>query len=280
MLRDYAALEPVNVWGTRELLRLLAEGRPKRLHYASTLSVFVASDRNRGRVFEDDDLRDHHEVFGGYAQTKWAAEWMVRGTGPKLGSGTIHRFGLLVEADDRNPAPLADHFSLFIQGLAELGSYPEQSGGDDEPEVDLTPVDYAAAAMVRLSLQDRSEGFCTYHLANPRSTRLGELTTAIRACGVPLRALPVGDWLDRIGAASPRSAAAALALSRCFSGLSGSAAHRTVDLFQATGVTFDMTRAVGDLQGTGLSCPVPEPELVERCVRAALRRNTAKERQW
>src|SRR5207244_2341392 len=56
MVSPYEALRAANVVSACEVLKFLAEGKPKRLHYASTLSVFVATDRNTGICLEDDDL--------------------------------------------------------------------------------------------------------------------------------------------------------------------------------------------------------------------------------
>ena len=45
LVLPYAALRPANVLGTRRVARFLCEGRRKVLHYASTLSVFVSTER-------------------------------------------------------------------------------------------------------------------------------------------------------------------------------------------------------------------------------------------
>jgi hypothetical protein len=47
LVHSYVSLCRDNVAGTAEVLRLCGQGRPKWLHYVSTLSVFVATDRDR-----------------------------------------------------------------------------------------------------------------------------------------------------------------------------------------------------------------------------------------
>ncbi|HTE18245.1 MAG TPA: non-ribosomal peptide synthetase, partial [Armatimonadota bacterium] len=164
-LLPYAALEPVNVGGTREALRLLSEGRPKRLHYASTLSVFVASDRNRGRMEERDHLERTEVVYGGYAQTKWAAEHLLRASEGAAGPIAFYRLGLLTGDPVTGRAAPADFLSMFFRGVAELGCVPERAGA--ALRVDVTPVDYAARAMAHLSLS-AEDGLSTFHIASPR----------------------------------------------------------------------------------------------------------------
>src|SRR5436305_1206424 len=56
MVLPYEVLRPANVGGTQEILRLALTGRRKALHYASTLSVLVATDHRGAELLEDDDL--------------------------------------------------------------------------------------------------------------------------------------------------------------------------------------------------------------------------------
>jgi thioester reductase-like protein len=230
----YAALRRTNVLGTREVLRFLSEGRRKRFHYASTLSVFVATDRNTGVMREADRLDSTRWVYGGYAQSKWAAEVMAR-RAPRF---SCYRFGLLTGDSRTGEGPANDLFSMFVRGGIDTGA------GDDL-EVDVTPVDYAAAAMVHLSLH---AGPGTYHIANPRSLALGDLRRAIGG----RRADPASG------------AAARLALCRARPGYDR---LRALDLFQATGARFAMENTRRGLRGSGLSCPPPEARLLRLYLR-------------
>ncbi len=222
----YAALRPTNLLGTREILRFAATGAPKRLHYASTLSVFVSTDRARGVLREDDDLRRTRRVYGGYAQSKWAAELLVRAAGPAW----IYRFGLLT-----GPSRPRDLLNLFLASLRDVGATPAAGRA---LRVDLTPVGHAAGAMAALSL---SAAPGTYHVANPRSLSLGEIGGRLGLPAVSLR-----EWRRRAA-----GTLADLALCRL---LEGYGRLRGVDLFQATGVRFGMRGASGVLAA---ACPPP-----------------------
>jgi nonribosomal peptide synthetase DhbF len=222
----YAELRAANLLGTAEMARFAATGRPKRLHYASTLSVFVSTDRNRGTTREDDDLSRTRRVYGGYAQTKWAAEVLVRNAGPAW----IYRFGLLTGPDRPR-----DLLSLVLADLRRLRCVPRAGRG---LRVDLTPVGYAASEMVRLSLESPPG---TFHVANPDSLSLGEIA---RRLGAEEVGLP--EWRRRAA-----GTLADLALCRL---LEGYGRLRGVDLFQATGARF----VVGPS-----ACPPPGEALEE-----------------
>ncbi|HUR54422.1 MAG TPA: AMP-binding protein [Gemmataceae bacterium] len=175
----YSALRGANLLGTAEVLRFVQSGRPKRMHYASTLSVFVDTDRNTGVALESDDLTATAWVRGGYAQTKWAAERLVRLSGVPA---SIYRLGLITGDTTTGKMPGRDELSLFLRALASAGEYPAAGN----PLIDITPVDYAAAAIARLSLGESG----TFHIANPRPASLADIVAAISDNGVSLIARP------------------------------------------------------------------------------------------
>jgi len=113
-------LKTVNLQGVAEVLRLARCGAPKFLHYASTLSVFVGSDRNSGVAREDDDLRATKSLFGGYAQSKWAAEMLVRRAAPERGAA-IYRLGLLTGDSQTAVMPANDLLTMTLVGYLTAG---------------------------------------------------------------------------------------------------------------------------------------------------------------
>jgi amino acid adenylation domain-containing protein/thioester reductase-like protein len=265
LVLPYTVLRPTNVLGTREVLQFLADGRPKRLHHASTLSVFVASDRNRGRLAEEDTLAETRWVYGGYAQTKWAAEWLLRAAGGTAGPVAHYRLGLLTGDTRTGRAPVGDFLMRFLRGLARLGAVPRTAGM--ELFLDVTPVDFAAAALAHLSLHAAGDrDGMTFHLANPHSLSLRGIVAAMRSFGIPLEELESAHWQKRFGElrrGDPDVASACLALCRLLPSADDAFAHyRTLDLFQATGVEFAQHNTLAGLAGSGLACPPPTQELL------------------
>ena len=265
VVRPYRRLRSANLEGTATVLGLVGTGRPKRLHYASTLSVFVSTDRGCGLLREDDDLTATGEVYGGYAQTKWAAERLLRLANGRFGPVVHYRLGLITGDSRTGLGSSRDMFTQFILGLARIGGYPASVSG---LSLDITPVDYAAAALARLSLAEDPDG-TTFHLANSRSLFLEELLTAMRAVGVRLEPLSTIEFRDRAATLDLKAAAACLGLCRSFPGEDFDRL-RAADLFQATGASFDRTNTISALSGTGIVCPPPDPALIRSYVAAAL----------
>lgn len=259
MALSYQDLRASNIAATEEVLRLACEGRRKRIHYASTLSVFVATDQNTGSLRETDRLESTRHVYGGYAQTKWAAEWMLLQAPKEVCDITHYRFGLMTGDTVTGVCAERDFLAMFAKGIAHLQIAPK--GFDDDLFVDITPVDYAAAAMAHLSLRGKDD---IYHIANPKSLSLGRLLSAIERKSVKLQRVSVTGWKDimRNRSLTAEETAAWLALCRVLPGDFGR--HRTMDLFQATDVAFDTTHANTGLKGTSLTCPLPTDELLTK----------------
>ncbi len=255
MVLSYADLRAANVSATKEVLRFACEGQRKHLHYASTLSVFVATDRSKGRLMETDRLHSTRSVYGGYAQTKWAAEWMLLQVPKEACEVTHYRFGLITGDTKTGVCAARDFLAMFAKGITKLQAVPE--GFDEKFFVDVTPVDHAAAAMTQLSLAGKHD---IYHIANPQSLSLGHLLQAIGKRATGVRPVPVSEWTKIVKnkALTVEETAAWLALCRVVP--EEFERRRAMDLFQATDVTFDMTHRNADLKGP--QCPEASENLL------------------
>ncbi|HWN71104.1 MAG TPA: amino acid adenylation domain-containing protein [Haliangium sp.] len=275
MLAPFAALAPHNLGGTAAVLRLCLHGARKPLHYASTLSVFVSTDR--GRAEEIDDLSATRTVFGGYAQSKWAAERLVQRVAADL-PAAVYRFGLITGDPDRGALPGHDALILLTRGLAAMGAVP--AAWLDTLAVDVTPLGFAAAAMAAIGLGAGAPG--TYHIAGRAPVPLRAWIDAMRAAGVTMDDVSEEDWharrLAQPGAPDQPGRAGSTSLARAFAflglcrgaGASDFAAHRALDVFEATDMTFDTRHADAALRGAGIERPAATPEILARYVQRIL----------
>ncbi len=272
MVKDYFELRPANVLGTREIARFFLEGRKKQLHYASTLSVFVATNHNTGVAREDDLLDRPFTVYGGYAQTKFAAELLLRSLGQNAGPISFYRFGLLTGDSHSGRSAKDDFLNMFARGISTLGCVPESNSN---MTVDITPVDYAAAAMAHIAVTDSKSAISnTYHIANDTSLSLSSLLEVMKTLGFELDVLPAEMFLSNLQTKASKfnseESAACLALCRTLGNNESFSQFRTMDLFQATDIAFDCTNTKKALAGTSIHCPKPSQELIELYLRRVL----------
>lgn len=271
------ALLAVNLEGTRHALQLCADGRPKALLHASTLSVFADSLPHRAVCLEDDDLSALDALLTPYAASKWLAERLIHSADPHAHAATVVRFGLLTGAAEDGLGAHDGHLARVIRGLARLGALPAACVAEGSSlAFDVTPLDHAADTLLALLRHDREAGSAgTYHVAAAQPATLADLVLAMHAEDIPLSPLSTSAFFARAGEHPDPSgdvALAALSVGRALPGML--AHHRALDLFAATGAHFSLvntTRALASSLPPGaLAAPRPDHALLRRYVRAAV----------
>ena len=191
-LSSYARLKRPNVDGTHELVRLAAEGRPKRLHHVSSLSVFTGADDPA--ITEDSGTaHERHSPGRGYSASKWVADRMIGHAAERGAACRIYRLGRISGATDTGVASLDDMFYRLLISCAALHCYP------DDPALDtnLLPVDVAAQALVALALGGDER--VVYHLHHRDGTALADFMAVFdRLRGGECEPVPLGEWVDRV----------------------------------------------------------------------------------
>ncbi len=149
----YRLLAPANVGGTVEALRLAALGRTKPLHFVSSIAATPEGDygfRDEPVVYEDEDSDSVEGLFGGYGETKWVCERLIRIARARGLPAAIYRPGVLSGDSRTGAGNVRDMVWSLIKGCIQLGVHPL-----DDYHLDVTPVDYVARAVVHLSLDAR-----------------------------------------------------------------------------------------------------------------------------
>src|SRR5690606_31475344 len=126
------------------------------------------SDQNTGRLLETDTLKNVQTLYGGYAQTKFAAEWMLLGIPDAAVPISHYRFGLITGDTRSGIGAAQDFLAMFAKGISSIGYMPAEHR--DQLRIDITPIDYAAQAMVHLAAHAPCD---IYHIANSDSLSLG-----------------------------------------------------------------------------------------------------------
>ena len=248
MVSNYDVLYRSNVLGTRHLLDFSAYKRIKKFWYASTLSVFVSADPLPQVCLETDDLNYSERVYGGYAQSKWVAEKMVREASAYLPNISITRLGLLVGDQLTCALPDNDLLSFFIRIIDKLKSIPREIAS---LTMDLTPVDYAAAAMVNASINNAK----TIHVANPLAVSGQMLIDAFECLDTSIAIVTKEKWLQSLSLIDDNheQTAVILGLNRAFK--LDNKDLKNIDIFAATDTTFDLTELKKIVSSVDCICP-------------------------
>ncbi len=271
LLHSFWDLEATNVGGTREAIRLACLGRPKPLAHVSTLSVFDGDAyRFEGRpAHEDDPVDDPTGIGGGYAQSKWVGEHLVREAGSRGLPVTIYRPGVVAGSSETGITKNDGFGSRLFRGCIQLGLAPESWRGPTW----VSPVDFVAQAIVWLSLQPELRGR-TFHPLNPHTTTVESLLDTICTLGYPITRVPFADWRRALAEAVEAGADNALGpLLPLFPvRTDDEAGEPPGEEAPAPRIHHEYQRTVRALEGGPVAAPGPEEELLAAYLRAAIAR--------
>ncbi|MEB4591250.1 thioester reductase domain-containing protein [Candidatus Thiothrix sp. Deng01] len=247
IVTPYAQARAANVQGTQEVLRLAGLERTKPLHYVSTMGIVF--NQPTERVLETDAV-DPALQRNGYTQSKWVAEQLVHQAIARGLPASIYRpVRVMGHSRDGVIGNFDDFLYLIFEGVVKMNQYPAVEG-----EINFVPVDYACPALVALSQQADSFGK-TFHLTNPQAESWVSLFEKIASLGYPLAQVSVADWFEEVGKRAKQEPDNSL-----YKYLK--MIERMPNNIFSKKPAFDDANARAGLQGTGLSAPPVDMNLV------------------
>ncbi len=237
----YAAHKAANVLGTQEILRLASRAKLKPVHHVSTLSILYSRGVNDGRVYrEDSNLDEVGAPFGGYAQSKWVAEKLIRQAIERGIPCAIYRPGLVSGHSVTGAWNTDNLISSMTRACVLLGSVPSL-----DVMVNIVPVDFVSAAIVQLSKDEKNFGG-VYHLDNPEPLHFKHLAGWLASQGLEARTLSFDAWREELFSQIPHMPSDEWAPYLPL--------LEEVDESQVFMPEFDLTNTLTRLNGSGVVC--------------------------
>jgi thioester reductase-like protein len=189
-LYPYERLRPANVAGTIETLHLASEGRPKALHFVSTLGVLMSGGYGPGRTVGEEDELDHSDGLpSGYEQSKWVADRLVTAAMARGLTGSVYRLGMLSGLMETGTYHKVNEFlPSFLKGCVQLGAFP-----DLDTKIEMVPVDFVCRVLAAV-IRDPAGLGRVYQMNHPAALPARAVVETIRQYGYPLRLLAWEPW--------------------------------------------------------------------------------------
>lgn len=264
LIKPYASLKESNVLGTQEILRLATTNgfiktKVKPVHYISTNGIFpVEKDAYKEElengntvVLAKEDVRLEKvslHLDEGYAMTKWVAEQMCTIAESRGLPISVLRPGNMAGSTKTGAQNPDDLNNLLIQGMIQTKSAPII---DTKFALDLTPVDFAASALVQLAVNaPQSVIGQRLHLQTPQEpVALPSVVTWLREMGYEIEGVSRDEWMKRIEESSPKLASGWLSFEKYFE--------------SSTWLQFGSDNLQQALEGTSVTCPQLDAELLK-----------------
>jgi thioester reductase-like protein len=252
------------VEGTLDAIRLASAVRAKPLHFISSIASLPEVEygfRDDPTVFENDRVDSLSGVFGGYGETKWVSERLCEQARERGLPVNIYRPGVLSGDSRTGIGNTRDMVWNVIKGNAQLGIAPEGSGS----QLDVTPVDYVAASVVHISLQDGGLNR-VYHFPHPRIPSFQVVYDFMQRYGYQIERLPRQEWerqvLERLRTETDNALAPFLPVIANYQAYAETAAveGRTGIMKH---VLFDDQNTKEKIAGTEIACPEIDDRLLQ-----------------
>jgi len=248
-VRPYEALEPTNVGGTREMLRLREIAGGAALHYVSSIGVLPEGHPELAGLAEvAAPEKGRTLIHGGYCRSKRVAEQLVVRAGALGAPVVVYRPGLISGHSRTGAWKIDDAICKIIKGTIQAGVAP-----DVDWRMALVPVDFVADALVTMSRQPGSRGRF-FHLVGPEAVRWSQLVNHLRRRGYAIASRPYGEWLDAL--AAPTSAGAPNEAACLLPWLRADCPMLDVD--------YDASSARAALAGSSIACPPVDEAMLDR----------------
>ncbi|PCI24560.1 MAG: polyketide synthase [SAR324 cluster bacterium] len=191
-IRPYKALKATNVLGTHEIIRLAGLNKTKPVHFISTLAVFFnqSSTTANALISETEIPKYDAGLKGGYKQSKWVAEELIRLAQERGLPACIYR---PVRISGHSQTGITQNFDDFffrlLKGCIHLKQFPRL-----DIAITLLPVDYVCEAVIQLSLRKAPFGRA-FNLLNPTPMPWKSFIKIFMSWGYELQEVNLDDWM-------------------------------------------------------------------------------------
>lgn len=187
----YSQLTPVNVQGTKEILRFSCTKKLKPVNYTSTLYIYTAQDDDL--ITEETVSEATDAMITGYQQTKWVSDRiMLEAQRAKL-PVSIYRLGRISGHSKTGACQTND----LMWAIIRAGVEADYAFEEEDITVDMVPVDYISKSIVYLSTKKEGIGK-NYHLFNDYRITTKMVFNWMRNFGYKSKSLPFTQWRERL----------------------------------------------------------------------------------
>jgi thioester reductase-like protein len=250
---SYGSLRATNVGGVIEALKLAVATRTKPVHLVSTFAVHTTAENQGQLVTEEDPIQPFEKQLYGYTQTKWVGEKLVQEARLRGIPVTMYRPGHITGDSVTGASNTNDLLHTLVIICLRLGAAPMR-----DVEIDVTPVNYVAKALVELSFHQELANR-DFHLTNPIPMRTKALYEWMRQSNLGLEMVSYDEWRNRLLKMGNEMGIGDI---RMLTDVLGPRALGD-DKSHAVHPRFDSRQTQSILMNSAIRCPAPGPSLYD-----------------
>lgn len=191
IMASYQNMRGSNVLGTLEILKLATTSHDKPIHYISTLSSAYLKNE-QGALIEDFPTLTYHDLFGGYAVSKWVSEVLLTQAKDRGLPVTLYRSGYIFGDSKSGICSTNDALLMLIKGCILLGYAPTMN-----ERITLLPVDFVSHAISAIALTQGKHSD-VYHIDHPTGIMWPDLVHWFNQQGYTITLISLREWKEKL----------------------------------------------------------------------------------
>ena len=192
-LLDYGSLRAGNVLPVKHILELVSCARSSiAIHHASTFALFWQLNGSALTTVDEFSAVTAKDLLNGYVQTKWVSEQLLHVARQRGCAVSIHRLGFLTGDERTGTSNPNDFIWRVVKTILSLRKAPIS-----RTPLCFTPVDFAATALVALSLRN-DEMPTDYHIIGDMQVCLDDVLMVAEQAGHVVERVPADKWIAEI----------------------------------------------------------------------------------
>lgn len=178
-----------NIQALKNIIGFCATDKIKKLHYASSMGMWTLLNQIVGPLMENNIHKQGNELPGGYFQSKWVNENILKLASDQGLPINIYRIGD-VKGNSKDGLGDPQNFgNLVMQYFIKKGVVIDS----DIPEFNFIPVDFLTQAIAHIAVNETGK---TYQFSNPELVSFLDIYDAAKAVGHECKLINKDTWLE------------------------------------------------------------------------------------
>jgi 5-hydroxydodecatetraenal polyketide synthase CpkC len=186
----YHVLKPNNVDGTMEILQFCAHGKPKALHFISSMMPFIFDGTRK--IIRESDYASPEALPNGYTQTKWIAEKLCDAAKQKGLNINIYRMDFIVGDSNTGEINLANFLCHFFKSVVLSNTILT-----DNTVVDTVPVDILCEIILEV-IANKNALNQNFHILTHDYLSVSDICKVLAEFGYHLQPISLSSWKEAI----------------------------------------------------------------------------------
>jgi thioester reductase-like protein len=186
----YHVLKPNNVDGTMEIIRFCAHGKPKTLHFISSMMPFNF-DITR-KIIRESDYASPEALLNGYTQTKWIAEKLCDAARQKGLNVNIYRMDFIIGDTNTGEINLTNSLCHFFKSVVLSNTILAE-----DTMVDIIPVDILCEIILEIMTTDTAINK-NFHILTHDYLSVSDIRSVLAEFGYHLQPISLIEWKEAI----------------------------------------------------------------------------------